>query len=458
MENQTNNMNQNKLFFFFSNKYQADSNSDDLFLQAKAYDQGIGVETDKQKAAMLYQKAMEQGDMRAKMNLAMMYIYENVEAGSPEQGLQMLRELAEEGKGESKGIALFNLGCCYCWGMAVALDKQKALELWEQASEAGCAEADYSIGTYYNNELHDMERGLEYFEKAAMKGSVMANHILAQLYEEGMGVEQDLEKSFVYVGRLAELGDAVSQFKYGYYLIYCQEEFAEGVKWLRESAKAGVEPAMEKLCELGIEQEMTTYERINLLLDAPSQEEGQVVFNKMCKCCRLGDAEAQYIMGCMLYDGIRVVKDEKNGLELLRRSANNGRVDAMSQLGTILSEQHRYEEANHYLRMAAEKGNVNALHNLGTNYFFARGVEEDKAKGVELWEKGAEKNNPCSLFLLGECYLTGDFVPQNIDKAIEYYALSAKHGYQRAVERLIEVYDQLGNQQMKEFWRRKLEK
>ena len=26
----------------------------------------------------------------------------------------------------------------------------------------------------------------------------------------------------------------------------------------------------------------------------------------------------------------------------------------MSQLGTILSEQHRYEEANHYLRMAAE--------------------------------------------------------------------------------------------------------
>lgn len=458
MENQTNNMNQNKLFTFSSNKLQADPNSDDLFLQAKAYDQGIGVETDKQKAAMLYQKAMEQGDMRAKMNLAMMYIYENVEAGSPEQGLQMLRELAEEGKGESKGIALFNLGCCYCWGMAVALDKQKALELWEQASEAGCAEADYSIGTYYYNELHDMERGLEYFEKAAMKGSVMANHILAQLYEEGMGVEQDLEKSFVYVGRLAELGDAVSQFKYGYYLIYCKVAFAEGVKWLRESAKAGVEPAMEKLCELGVEQEMTTDERINLLLDAPSQEEGQVAFNKMCKCQSLGDAEAQFILGWMLYDGISVEKDEEKGLELLRRSADKGFVDAMSLLGLVLKNKGCYDEAIQYFSKAVEKGHPLAIHNLGNCYFYAWGVERDTDKAIELWRKGAEMNNPDSLYALGNCYLLGEYIAQDIDKAIESFALSANLGNQMAVEKLIDVYDKLGNPEMKEFWRGKQER
>lgn len=93
MENQTNNMKQNDYPTFFSNAYQADANSDDLFLQAKAYDQGIGVKPDKRKAAMLYQEAMEQGDMRAKLNLGLMYIHEGVDEGTPEQGIQMLKEL-----------------------------------------------------------------------------------------------------------------------------------------------------------------------------------------------------------------------------------------------------------------------------------------------------------------------------------------------------------------------------
>ena len=54
----------------------ADANSNDLFEQAKAYDLGIGVEVDKQKAKSLYREAMDQGDKRAKHNLSLLLIME----------------------------------------------------------------------------------------------------------------------------------------------------------------------------------------------------------------------------------------------------------------------------------------------------------------------------------------------------------------------------------------------
>ena len=76
----------------------ADANSCDLFEQAKAYDLGIGVKEDKHKAASLYREAMNQGDKKAKHNLAMLLVTEEGDLSDKPTGIQMLQELADERK------------------------------------------------------------------------------------------------------------------------------------------------------------------------------------------------------------------------------------------------------------------------------------------------------------------------------------------------------------------------
>ena len=76
----------------------ADANSQDLFEQAKAYDLGIGVKADKRKAASLYREAMNQGDKKAKHNLAIMLIVGDDGIADKPTGIRMLQELADEGE------------------------------------------------------------------------------------------------------------------------------------------------------------------------------------------------------------------------------------------------------------------------------------------------------------------------------------------------------------------------
>lgn len=71
-------MNYNDQFWVADNP--ADANSNDLFEQAKAYDLGIGVKQDKQRASCLYREAMNQGDKKAKHNLALLYIMQEGKA------------------------------------------------------------------------------------------------------------------------------------------------------------------------------------------------------------------------------------------------------------------------------------------------------------------------------------------------------------------------------------------
>jgi TPR repeat protein len=85
-------MNYNDQFWVSDNP--ANANSNDLFEQAKAYDLGIGVKQDKQKAASLYREAMNQGDKKAKHNLALLYIMQEGESDNVLAGIQMLQELA----------------------------------------------------------------------------------------------------------------------------------------------------------------------------------------------------------------------------------------------------------------------------------------------------------------------------------------------------------------------------
>ena len=78
--------------------------------------------------------------------------------------------------------AMYILGCFYSKGRyGLPQDYEKALELWHQAGELGCADAYCNIGYAYRNgrgvEI-DKKKASHYYELAAMGGDAAARHNL----------------------------------------------------------------------------------------------------------------------------------------------------------------------------------------------------------------------------------------------------------------------------------------
>ena len=446
-------MNYNDQFWVSDNP--ANANSNDLFEQAKAYDLGIGVKQDKQKAASLYREAMNQGDKKAKHNLALLYIMQEGESDNVLAGIQMLQELADEGD----AFSIYSLGGCYMNGKGVVQDTSKGLELYRTASNLGLGIATYSIGAYYMNDCHDIAKGIEYGEKAAEQGFALAASILEQIYEEGMGVEKDLDKAMIYLERAAELGDAQCQLKYG--MLLCRTDKLQGFEWMiksanqknpaalfivghecldsdshlfadpqhfnigvhmiREAADMGVKDASEFLAHYGLERELSLEERTAWfynILDNADRNSAQLAFQQLYECSEIGDPIAQCIMALGYYYGTFVEQDKEKGMMLLKKACECDCVDALNTIGVILNGEERYEESFPYHERSAEMGDMYGLHNLGNAYFYARGVERDIKKAFDLWREAADKGNPDSHYTLGNSFFRGEYVEQFLQPVI----------------------------------------
>ena len=132
-----------------------------------AYRDGeIGVVKSMKKAAKLYKRAVELGDLQATFSLASMY-YE---------------------------------------GDGVKLDKKKARQLYQMAADRGHARAQHNIGSYFHRE-GQQEEAIRYFKMAAEQGLTPAEFNVGLSNEKGIGVERDLDEAKRWYARAAAKGD-----------------------------------------------------------------------------------------------------------------------------------------------------------------------------------------------------------------------------------------------------------
>ena len=120
------------------------------------YDKGEGVEEDIAKVFEWYQKAAEQGFVKAQYELAYMY---------------------EQGEGVKKDIA-------------------KAFQWFQKAALQGDEDAQYELAYMYEKGKgveEDKAKAFEWYKKAALQGHVDAQAELCDFYRDGVIVEKNLE-------------------------------------------------------------------------------------------------------------------------------------------------------------------------------------------------------------------------------------------------------------------------
>lgn len=134
--------------------------------------------------------------------------------------------------------------------------------------------------------------------------------------------------------------------------------------------------------------------------------------------------------------------DAKNWYQ---RSAAQGNVEAMVMLGELLVKETRMADNNitkaaEWFLKAAKNENLYGQLLIGEMYVDGYGVNEDVDKGIYWLNKAAEQGSVEAELALGMEYETGHTMVRDIQKAAEWYLLAAQHGNSAAQRNIGKLY------------------
>ncbi len=198
-------------------------------------------------------------------------------------------------------------------------------------------------------------------ERSAENGFFMSQANLADMYNDGDGVEQNFEKAVFWWRRSADQGDSMSQFnlcvKY-YEGLAVEQSFQKAFSWCRRAASQG-------------------------------------------------DALAQYNLASMYYYGHGVQKSFKEAARWFQRAADMGSADSQSALAWIYYQggwglEQDFEKAAFWWRRSAELGLAVSQFYLGRIYQRGEGLEQDMEAASVWLERAAMQGHAAAAAALNK--------------------------------------------------------
>ena len=158
-----------------------------------------------------------------------------------------------------------------------------------------------------------------------------------------------------------------------------------------------------------------------------------------------GNANAQYNLGLMYYNGYGLTKDYVEAVKWYRKAADQGNAKAQHNLGYMyyngIGVKKDYVEAAKWYRKAAEQGNAKSQHNLGYMYSNGYGVTQDYAEALKWYRKAADQENASSMSSIGYLYDKGNGVSQDYSEALKWYQKAAEQGNAMSMNNIGFLYE-----------------
>jgi TPR repeat protein len=123
--------------------------------------------------------------------------------GNYSEAFTLLKQLYSEGYQNSE--IPIRLAWCYQTGNGVEQDINIAKLIYQKASDAGDALADFYLGTIFKNE-RNWKKSEYYFKKSADAGNVSSMYWLGALYASPNELGKNLELSYYYLSQASEKG------------------------------------------------------------------------------------------------------------------------------------------------------------------------------------------------------------------------------------------------------------
>lgn len=287
-----------------------------------------------------------------------------------------LKVLAEE---TGTPLAQYRYGRVLIEGRGGPADPEAAVLWLGRAVEQNHLEAATLLARIYLSAVpggpeRDADRAAELLTRSATRGDASAQYLLGLLYQKGDGVGRDMDAAFNWFLAAAEQQHAEAQFTLSeLYLTGEQRNLAEGERWLREAAGAGI-------------------------------------------------PEAQLELAMLLDDPVSGMANATEALDWYRRAAEAGQPVAQRILGTYYLQGDRVQanaqEAFRWLSSAAGAGDPGAMSNLGYAYATGSGVQQDMAMAARWYSAAADQGLGRAMVALARQLEHGSGVPQDLDTAV----------------------------------------
>lgn len=185
-------------------------NAEAQFLVAKAFERNNKFNRHDREVFQWYQMAADQGYPDAICEVGLLYEQGRYVERNVRTALMMFWNAAEQGSVR----AYVQLGEMYISGVGAPKNDDLAFDCFSKAARAGEARGQNGMGrVLYARGEH--EEAFKWFREAAQQGFANAQHNLAEMYEDGEGVEEDAEMAATWFRKAAEQDSPDSQLKMG---------------------------------------------------------------------------------------------------------------------------------------------------------------------------------------------------------------------------------------------------
>jgi len=317
------------------------------FLSDMLIDGRKGVPRDAKRAFQLAKEGTELGSMDSKGVLGRCYV-QGVGLDQNQENMIIGLELAKESADANSCFGQYSLGLCYDEGWGVQQDTAIAIHLYQLAAIQGYATAQGKLAYLFYSD-QNYEEAFKWFLLAAEQGYSFAQNYLGNMYENGLGVAQDLAEAFKWCHLAAEQGNPEYQLTVGHLLHIgkgVKKNNQEAVRWYRRAAEQGLEYAqlvLGRMFELGE--------------DIPQDYAQAMHFYRLAVA--QGNSQAEYGLGRMYEHGLGVSQN--------------------------------YAEALRFYHLAAEQRDSDAEFNLGRMYELGLGVPKDTVE-ADRWYAAAKNH------------------------------------------------------------------
>ncbi|MBR2028476.1 MAG: sel1 repeat family protein [Oscillospiraceae bacterium] len=493
--------------FLWSKKGADAGDAEMMWGTAKCYYNGKGCEKNMEKSCEYTIKAAENGHSAAYLNAAIEYYTGNYVQQDYAKALYWFEKSAMSGDSN----AMEHCGNMYGKGLGCEKDTDKAnywlnqalqhgnpsvmahvamnkysraktaeeyKEIYETlalpAAEKGNADAMFIVsGMLYNGEgvEQDVDKGIEWLEKAAIKGHSEACRILAEACKADNPTEEQKKQYYFWLEKYAESGNIEAMVEYGEYCMLeiskVDEETArKGFEMLKNAARQDNIKALLIVGEIlyqgdKCDEALTWYERaeelgsidamkkkLGIYLTRKNEDDYQKAVPLTEKLASItGEVDFYRVLGSMYHLGKGCQRDIEKSIENFTIASEMGDLKAKRCLVDIYSNedmimQHR-EKIYELGCQLADAGDAAGRYILGVAHIYGNGCEKDYKKALDYLEQAAGQDHAPAWYVLGECYKNGLGCEKDNLTAIEMYIKAAEGGVQQAFERINSMDEEL---------------
>jgi len=183
--------------------------------------------------------------------------------------------------------------------------------------------------------------------------------------------------------------------------------------------------------------------------------------SKVRACAEAGEAEAEYQLASMYWEGRAVHRDHTQALKWIQWAAEHGHREAQIRLAELYERgkgiSRDYVQAARMYAMGAERGDPESGIRLAQLYLKGQAVPQSDTEARTLLERAAGKKAAEAQYLLGQLYWEGRGVPKDRVQAHKWFNLAEAQGHERAVTMRLLVAMEMDRDQIVEAQRLAIE-